>query len=92
MPDVVFDLGDPAHVKLLLSNLTRIIGIVTYGRARSMALWMSDPPRKMVKRYLRWFTGGRARVEYYALYHLNVATETQRVAFMDRIARSLRLL
>jgi putative NADPH-quinone reductase len=92
MPGVAFDLSDLARVKPLLGNLTRIIGIVTYGRPRSMALWMSDPPRKMVKRYLHWFTGGRARVEYYALYHLNVATETQRVAFMDRIARSLRLL
>jgi putative NADPH-quinone reductase len=64
MPGVAFDLGDLAHVRPLLDNLTRIIGIVTYGRPRYMALWMSDPPRKMVRRYLRWFTGGRARVEY----------------------------
>jgi hypothetical protein len=29
-----------------------------------MAFWMSDPPRKIVKRYVRWFTGGEARSDY----------------------------
>ena len=28
-------------------------------------------------RYLRWFTGGRARAEYHALYHMNVATDAR---------------
>jgi NAD(P)H dehydrogenase (quinone) len=92
MPGVAFDLTDHAKVKPMLNNLTRIIGIVTYGRPRHMALWMGDPPRKLVKRYLRWFTGGRANADYYALYHLNVATEQQRVAFMHRIEHSLSLL
>lgn len=71
MPGVAFDLSDPAHVKPMLRNITRIIGIVTYGRPRYMALWMGDPPRKIVKRYVRWFTGGNARTDYHALYHLN---------------------
>jgi NAD(P)H dehydrogenase (quinone) len=92
MPGVAFDLSDPARVKPLLNNLTRIIGIVTYGRPRHMALWMGDPPRKTVKRYLRWFTGGQARADYYALYHLNVASERRRLAFMDRIEHALRNL
>jgi NAD(P)H dehydrogenase (quinone) len=92
MPGVAFDLNDPARVKPLLNNLTRIIGIVTYGRPRHMALWMGDPPRKTVKRYLRWFTGGQARADYYALYHLNVASERRRLAFMDRIEHALRNL
>ena len=92
MPGVAFDLRDPNDVKPTLRNIKRIVGIVTYGRPRSMALWMSDPPRKIVKRYVRWFTGGRARVDYHALYHLNVATDVQRTAFMENIERSLRHL
>jgi NAD(P)H dehydrogenase (quinone) len=92
MPGVAFDLSDPAHVKPTLLNIKRIVGIVTYGRPRYMALWMSDPPRKIVKRYLRWFTGGKARVDYFPLYHMNVATEAQRLAFMDKIERELRRL
>jgi NAD(P)H dehydrogenase (quinone) len=90
MPGVAFDLSDPAHVKPTLRNIKRIIGIVTYGRPRYMALWMSDPPRKIVRRYVRWFTGGKARTDYYALYHLNVATDLQRAAFMDKVERAMR--
>lgn len=62
MPGVAFDLSDPAHAEPLLHNIKRIAGIVTYGQPRHMAMWMSDPPRKIVKRYLRWFTGGKAHV------------------------------
>jgi NAD(P)H dehydrogenase (quinone) len=89
MPGVAFDLGDPAHVKPTLRNIRRIVGIVTYGRPRYMALWMGDPPRKIVRRYLRWFTGGDARTDYLALYHLNVASERQRFAFMEKVERAL---
>jgi NAD(P)H dehydrogenase (quinone) len=92
MPGVAFDLSDPAHVKSTLRNIKRIIGIVTYGRPRYMALWMSDPPRKIVKRYVRWLTGGKARADYYALYHLNVATDAQRAAFMAKVERAMRSL
>jgi NAD(P)H dehydrogenase (quinone) len=92
MPGVAFDLSDPAHVKPMLLNIKRIVGIVTYGRPRYMALWMCDPPRNIVKRYVRWFTGRRARVDYHALYHLNVASDRQRAAFMDRIYQALRTL
>lgn len=55
-----------------------------------MAMWMSDPPRKIVKRYLRWFTGGKARVEYFALYHMNVATDAQRAAFIDKVGGEMQ--
>ena len=92
MPGVAFDISDPAHVRPTLRNIKRIVGIVTYGRPRYMALWMGDPPRKIVKRYVRWFTGGEARADHYALYHLNVATQTQRAAFMDKIDRAMRRL
>jgi len=92
MPGVAFDISDPAQVKPMLGNIKRIVGIVTYGRPRYMALWMGDPPRKIVRRYMRWFTGGKARTDYHALYHLNVVTETQRHAFMGKVASALRAL
>jgi NAD(P)H dehydrogenase (quinone) len=92
MPGVAFDLSDPSRVVPTLRNIKHIVGIVTYGRPRYMALWMGDPPRKIVKRYVRWFTAGKARADYYPLYHLNVATDAQRAAFMDKIDRALRRL
>jgi NAD(P)H dehydrogenase (quinone) len=90
MPGVAFDISDPAHVQPTLRNIKRIVGVVTYGRPRYMAFWMSDPPRKIVTRYVRWFTGGAARVDYYALYHMNVATDAKRAAFIDKVDRGMR--
>jgi putative NADPH-quinone reductase len=92
MPGVAFDLSEPAHVRPMLRNIRHIVGIVTYGRPRYMAFWMSDPPRKIVTRYVRWFTGGAARADYHALYHLNVATPAQRAAFIGRVERAMRRL
>lgn len=92
MPGVAFDLTDPAHARPTLHNIKRIVGIVTYGRPRYMVLWISDPPRKIITRYLRWFTGGKARTDYYALYHLNVATQAQRTAFIGKVDRAMRAL
>jgi hypothetical protein len=53
-----------------------------------MAFYMSDPPRKVVRRYLNWFTGG-ARTEYHALYHLNVASDRTRRRFLDRVGGAM---
>src|SRR6516165_9576357 len=90
MPGVAFDLSDAAHAKPLLGNLRRIAGIATYGRPRIRALAVGDPPRKMVKRYLPWFANWRARVDYYALYHMNVATDADRAAFIDKVEGAMR--
>ncbi len=92
MPGVAFDISDPANVRPTLQNIRKIVGIVTYGRPWYMAKWMGDPQRKMVTRYLRWFTTRKASVEYLALYHLNVASEAQRNAFVARVERALRRL
>ncbi len=92
MPGVAFDISDPSNVRPMLGNLRKIAGVVTYGRPWHMAKWMGDPPKKMVTRYLRWFSGGKARAEYYALYHMNVATEAKRKAFITKVAAAMRKL
>ena len=92
MPGVAFDISDPAHVKPTLRNIRHIVGIVSYGRPRLMALGMADPPRKLVTRYLRWFAAARAGVTYLAIYHMNTATEDRRRAFLARVRRSMRTL
>jgi NAD(P)H dehydrogenase (quinone) len=92
MPGVAFDLSDPAHAKPMLRKITRIAGIATYGRPRSRAILVGDPPRKMVKRYLRWFASRRVRIDYHALYHMNIASEAQRTAFMDKVHAAMMRL
>jgi NAD(P)H dehydrogenase (quinone) len=89
MPGVAFDISDATHVKPMLGNLKHVAGIVTYGRPRWTAIAMGDPPRKIVKRYLRWFADRSARVDYHALYHMNVATDAQRAAFLEKVRASM---
>ena len=92
LPGVSFDMSDPQHVKPALTHLRRIAAVVTYGRPRWTAFMMGDPPRKVVTRYLRMLTGGRARVDYYAHYHMNVATREQLDRFKRRVSRAMARL
>jgi NAD(P)H dehydrogenase (quinone) len=89
MPGVSIDLTEPGHVKTLLGNIRKIAGISTYGRPRWMALYMGDPSRVMVTRYMKRLTGGAASAQYHALYHMNVATDAQRRAFMAKVGDAM---
>ena len=73
----------------MLLHIERITGISTYGRPRWQAIMMADPPRKIIKRYLPWFTGAKASVRYHALYHMNTATEEKRLGFLARVRREM---
>ena len=89
IPGVSIDLADPADVKVLLDNIKKIAGISTYGRQRWLALYLGDPSRTMIKRYLKRLTGGKASTEYHALYHMNVATDVERKAFIAKVAKAM---
>jgi NAD(P)H dehydrogenase (quinone) len=89
LPGVAFDLEDPARVRPLLGNIRRVAGIVTYGRPRLAAWWMGDPPRKLITRYVRWFVAPGALIRYHALYHMNVASDADRRAFLRRVGQRM---
>jgi hypothetical protein len=50
---------------------------------------VGDPPRRIVKRYLPRFSGGRARVDYHALYHMNTASAERRAAFLRKLRAAM---
>ena len=89
MPGVAFDLSNPNMAVPLLQNLKRIAGITTYGRPWWNALFVGNPPKKYVTRYMPRFTDGKAKVDYYPLYHMNVATDAQRKAFMAKVRAAM---
>ena len=92
MPGVAFDITDPANVRPLLGNIRRLTAIVTYGRPRWMAFYVGDLPRRIVTRYLRHLMAQRVKVDYHALYHMNVATKAQREGFMRKVRAKLAAL
>ena len=89
MPGVAFDISDPANVKPMLTHIKRISAVVTYGRPRWKAMYMGDPPRKIVTRYMKRLTGQKAKVDYHAHYHMNIATEPQLKRFMARVGQAM---
>jgi putative NADPH-quinone reductase len=92
MPGVGFDISNPAAVRPLLTHIRSITGIVTYGRPFWYALWMGDPPKKIIMRYLWWFTGWKAKRRYLALYHLNIATADKRASFVEKVKATMAKL
>jgi putative NADPH-quinone reductase len=89
MPGVSFRLED-GRVHPALTHIQHLASVVTYGRPRYMALWMGDPPRRILRGYLWWLTGKRATRTYLALYHMNVATEAQCKRFLARVDERMR--
>ncbi|MFL9826190.1 NAD(P)H-dependent oxidoreductase [Rhodoplanes sp. SY1] len=90
MPGVAFDISDPANVRPALTHLKRITAVTTYGRPRWTALLMGDPPRKVITRYLRVLSGGRAKITYHAHYHMNVSTDATRAAHLEKVAEVMK--
>lgn len=87
-PGIALDLSDPAREANAHSYRTHY-GHRDLRAPRWQAIGMADPPRRIIKRYLRWFTGGRARVRYHALYHMNVATAEKRGRFLAKVRREM---
>jgi putative NADPH-quinone reductase len=88
IPGVSFTLQDGV-AKPNLTQIRKIAGISTYGRPRWNALWVADPPRMAVTRYLKALTGWRASVEYHALYNMNQVTEERGRAFIAKVRRRM---
>ena len=92
MPGVAFDLSNPGNAKPMLMNIRSITGISTYGRPRWVAMYVGDPPRRTVTRYLPRLMHARCKVRYHALYHMNVADLDQRQAFMAHVRSEMTKL
>jgi putative NADPH-quinone reductase len=88
-PGITFDLSIPGKPRPMLQHIRHVIGISTYGRDRLRAFMVGNPPKKMITRYLRWFVARGARIRYLALYHMNIATDAQRKAFLARVQAEL---
>lgn len=91
VPGVSFTLENGV-ARPALTNIRRIVGISTYGRPRWTALMMGDPPRKIVTRYLRMLTAGKARTAYHALYDMNRADDSRRQVFLGTVRERMRRL
>ncbi len=90
VPGVAFTF-DPVtnEVRRGLTHVRRIIGITTYGSSRGSVAATSDGGRRTLKRALRLVCRRFTRTRWLALYELDRSTVDDRLAFLDRVERSL---
>jgi putative NADPH-quinone reductase len=89
IPGVAIDMSYPGG-RPMLDNISRIIGVVTYGQRWSAAFWMGDPSRKAVMQFLPWFANGRVSANFHALYNVDNSTDGTRSAFIVRVEKAMR--
>jgi NAD(P)H dehydrogenase (quinone) len=89
LPGVSFQLRD-GKVWPNLHNIRKLAAVVTYGGARSRALLVGDPPRKVVKRAVRAVVHPAAKLRYLALYDMNRNDAAKLTAFRNRVDREMR--
>jgi NAD(P)H dehydrogenase (quinone) len=90
IPGVSFALGSDGRMHPNLGHIKRLVAVTTYGRSRLDAWFIGDPPRKIVKRYLRWFIARDARVSYLPLYNLHRTEARDHSGFIRRVSRVVR--
>ncbi|MEO7404461.1 MAG: NAD(P)H-dependent oxidoreductase [Burkholderiales bacterium] len=89
IPGVSFKLDARGVLRSNLAHLQRLVAVTTYGRNRLEMWWMGDPPRILVKRYLRWFVAPAAPVRYVPLYGIHQTTGTRYDEFIERVGREM---
>jgi putative NADPH-quinone reductase len=86
IPGVAYEM--PGN-KPSLHNIRKIVGVATYGAGWIAAMSMGEAPRKTVTRFLPWFTGGKVKARYHALYRIDKTTDATRRAFIVRVERAM---
>ncbi len=84
LPGVAFVMKD-GRATPNLQHIRSLTAVVSYGGTRWASLLMGDPPRKLVRRWLRGLIRPWAPVRYLALYGMNRATDADRDAFLARV-------
>ena len=91
LPGVSFNLVD-GHVRPNLANITKLAAVTTYGGTRLRAFFAGDPPRRIIKRSLRYVCHPYADLTYLALYDMNRAGGAERNGFIGKVRTSMQQL
>jgi NAD(P)H dehydrogenase (quinone) len=85
LPGVSFDLKrDGAYVPRLF-NVRRLGVVCTYGGTRWQTFLAGDPPRRFLKRSMRFNCAPGARVDYLAHYDMDHTRPDRRAAFLSKV-------
>jgi NAD(P)H dehydrogenase (quinone) len=88
IPGVSFTVGPDGALVTNLQKLRKIAAVCTYGASRTITFLLGDPPKRVVKRLVRWMPGHHIRCDYLAYYDMDHSSEKQRAAFLKKVRRT----
>ncbi len=88
---VSFVLED-GKLRTTLRNIRKVVYVTSYGGDRFRTWLMGDPPRRLARRWA-WATFGTLLPpKYLALYKMDMRTEAELKAFIEKVKRTLAKL
>jgi putative NADPH-quinone reductase len=94
LPGVAFTLSPgPAGARVVtpaLANITRLVGITSYGSGRAEVRLLGDAGRRTVTRTVRLVCARRCRTTWLGLHRIDTASEDDRARFLDRVDTTLQ--
>jgi NAD(P)H dehydrogenase (quinone) len=80
---------DSNRPRARLHHVRSITVITTYGSSRRVNMLEGEAGKRLVRRWLRVLCHPLARSRWLALYDMDRATDAERIAFLDRVAKAL---
>ena len=85
LPGVCFEIRENGDYVPRLHNIKRLGVVCTYGGSRLKTFLAGDPPRRFLKRSMRFNCGPGARVDYLAHYDMDHTRGNRRAAFLSKV-------
>jgi putative NADPH-quinone reductase len=90
---VAWELPEGANLlRPRLHNVRRIVAVTTHGSSKLINALQGESGKRTVTRSIRTMCSKRTRTTWCALYGLDTIDEAKRVAFLDRVERTLTKL
>lgn len=77
------------RLRARLRNVRRIVAVTTHGSSKLVNSVQGEAGKRVVTRTLRAVCHPLARTRWIAMYGVDVASDTDRRAFLDRVSRQL---
>lgn len=85
---VAFELPQgAAHLRPLLTNITRVVVITTHGSSKLINALQGEPGKRVATRSLRAMCARRCRTTWLAMYRIDVRPIAARQRFLARVRR-----
>ena len=85
LPGVSFEIRENGDYVPRLFNIKRLGVVCTYGGSRWKTFLAGDPPRRFLKRSMRFNCAPGARVDYLAHYDMDHSRPDRRAAFLSKV-------